>query len=337
MNAKVVSLMLLGLIFFSFFSIVNTVKGAWVADGSYNPTSWTTKTNTGWLSVDNANDTYFIYNQNITRFQNWNFTISLDNYRIGGYWWLSTISQESFIKIAMRDNASEYVEGSLNQKVGLGAFGLLWYQNGWSFPDISWDYRLDGKIREGIRLAPTQFIRRETSPLPMNVIFTKYASNVLLVQVQISGYNYTWWHYKVTEGFFSNVTLSIKIQKTLETGGVGFIQGSKTNEHIESYALPTIPEIPLPTDPHTYPSIISPLPMLIPSAFSLIVPLMIIGALGVTMYKVGDALDDHGRAGFFIGTAFGLVIAGVSGLISYQLVVLIFFIGAIGVYLWLRG
>src|SRR4030043_602332 len=118
---------------------IQIVNADWAeGTGSYVEQTWETYDKDEWTSYANASVGYFNFTQNIDAFKSWNFTIRLPDYALEGYWFLSAIKHEVFIKIQNRNNASEYLQGSLSHTIRLSYWGVPDVSNGWSFPKPTW-------------------------------------------------------------------------------------------------------------------------------------------------------------------------------------------------------
>src|SRR4030042_5217880 len=202
-------LLLLTLILLSMIPI-QIVNADWSeGSGYYVDQTWETYDHDEWTSYANASVGYFNFTQNIDAFKSWNFTIRLPAYVLEGYWFLSSIKHEVFIKIQNRNNVSEYLLGSLSHTIRLGYWGIPDVSNGWDFPKTEWfesdvnAYEFDVKM---IRLTNT-VMGVELKAIDPFLALRGYNQNTI---------------YEFSSGFFNNVTISFLVWKNLELGGTGY-------------------------------------------------------------------------------------------------------------------
>lgn len=298
----------------AFLPQILLVKASWTEGDGYNLGSWDYYADYDWSGIDDANECYFNYTQNVNNFQTWSFKVDLVDFGLTGLWWISTMRQETWIKISNNNNLSEYVTGRFLHVINPIAFGYA-FLSGWDFPESNY------------------LLRGSNYPLAIGVNITKYTNVKMNIEISVFEGITTISQrdsYTVSNGFFNNVTISYRVFKSLEFGAEGWFRGEKTDEVITSgLAISTIGGIEWGSDVFNFKGNTV-------SLTSIITPAIIFGAIAGSFSIVGSRLDEHGTAGFMIGGCIALVVLVQSSIMPSWIFAVIILLGVLGLYFWWR-
>jgi hypothetical protein len=294
-------------------------RAVWSEGDGYNLASWEyydfADGYATWMGVYDSNECFFNYTQNVINLQSWSFKLSLDDFYLTGYWWLSQIKQDVNFRIQNRNNASQSVTGSFFHYVRFSHFGMLEFGSGWVLP--SSHYYLTGG-----------------SSFPMTVNMTKYTNSQLNIELSMLREGILPYIQHDVIGvpldFFNNVTISMWVAKRLQLGAVGWVKGDKTDEVIRSgSSIFTLSGNQWNTGVFDFKGVS-------PSIASMVTPSIILFGIAGAFSIIGSRLGEHGVAGFMIGGCIALVMLTQSGLMPSWLFAVIVLIGVVGLYFWWR-